>query len=68
VTFDLPNPGGAEAYQEVMMDRGVTGSYDEFTATCFHHCAGVLHAGGAPDVAVGGTTKDIVAFLLRASK
>jgi hypothetical protein len=68
VTFDLPNPGGAMAYQEVMLGRGPTGKYDEFTASCFHHCARVLEAGGVPGVPVHGTTKDIVAFLLRASR
>ncbi|MER7822688.1 polymorphic toxin-type HINT domain-containing protein [Streptomyces sp. NPDC096097] len=70
VSFDLPNPGGALAYQEVMLDRGVTGTYDEFTASCFHHCAAVLEAGGVPGAPNPrkDKTKQIVAFMLRASR
>lgn len=68
VTFRLPRPSAALAYQEVMIDKGVTGEYDAITASCFHHCAAVLHAGGVAGVPVAGTTKDIVAFLLQAAR
>ncbi|WP_405487634.1 ricin-type beta-trefoil lectin domain protein [Streptomyces sp. NBC_00096] len=68
VTFNLPNPGGAMAYQEVFLERGVTGTYDASTETCFHYCARVLQAGGVPNVPAQGTIRELAVFLRRASQ
>ncbi|MFF4299679.1 polymorphic toxin-type HINT domain-containing protein [Streptomyces vinaceus] len=68
VTFNLPNPGGAMAYQEVFLDRGVTGTYDAVTETCFHYCARVLQAGGVPNVPAQGTIRELAVFLRRAGQ
>ncbi|MDX2394980.1 HINT domain-containing protein [Streptomyces sp. DK15] len=68
VTFNLPNPGGAMAYQEVFLERGVTGTYDASTETCFHYCARVLQAGGVPNVPAQGTIRELAVFLRRAGQ
>ncbi|MFD7730990.1 polymorphic toxin-type HINT domain-containing protein [Kitasatospora phosalacinea] len=72
VTFDLPNPGGAMAYSEVMLERAAGGYdfgvYDETTQTCFHYCAEVLRAGGVEGVPADSTIRDLVAFFRRAER